>query len=39
MLLLFIVGITLIPDNGFVTLLLGLVAPALSIIALGVGSR
>lgn len=39
MLLLFIVGITLIPDNSFVTLLLWLVAPALSIIALGVGSR
>lgn len=39
MLLLFIVGVSLIPKNGFVVLLLWLVAPILSIIALGVGKR
>ncbi len=39
MLLLFIVGVSLIPNNGFVTLLLWLVAPVVSIFALGVGSR
>lgn len=37
MLLVFIVGVSLIPKNGFVVLLLWLVAPILSIIALGVG--
>lgn len=39
MLLVFIVGVSLIPNNGFVTLLLWLVAPVASIFALGVGSR
>ena len=39
MLLLFILGVSLIPKNGFVVLLLWLVAPILSIILLGVGKR
>lgn len=39
MLLLFIVGVFLIPKNEFVVLLLWLVVPILSIIALGVGRR
>lgn len=39
MLLVFIVGVSLIPKNGFVVLLLWLVAPILSIILLGVGKR
>jgi hypothetical protein len=39
MLFVFILGVSLIPNNGFVALLLWLVAPALSIIALGVGPR
>lgn len=39
MLLIFIIGVSLIPNNGFVTLLLWLVAPVVSIFALGVGSR
>jgi hypothetical protein len=39
MFLVFIVGVSLIPQNGFVTLLLWLIAPALSIVALGTGSR
>lgn len=39
LLLLFIVGVALIPKNGFVVLLLWLVVPILSIIALGVGRR
>ena len=39
LLLLFIVGVSLIPKNGFVVLLLWLVVPILSIILLGVGKR
>jgi hypothetical protein len=39
LLLVFIVGVFLAPKNGFVVLLLWLVAPILSIIALGVGNR
>jgi len=39
MLLVFIVGISLIPDNGFVILLFWLVAPVASIFALGLGPR
>ena len=39
MLLFFILGVSLIPKNGFVVLLLWLVAPILSIILLGVGKR
>ncbi|MBU3665184.1 MAG: hypothetical protein FGM15_04805 [Chthoniobacterales bacterium] len=39
MLVLFIVGVSLIPNNGFVTLLFWLVAPVVSIFALGAGSR
>jgi len=39
MVLVFIVGVSLIPKNGFVVLLLWLVAPILSIILLGVGKR
>jgi len=39
MLLVFIVGVSLIPNNGFVTLLLWLFAPVASILVLGVGSR
>jgi hypothetical protein len=39
MLLVFIVGVSLIPKNGFVVLLLWLVAPILSIILFGVGKR
>lgn len=39
MLLIFIVGVSLIPKNGFVVLLLWLVAPILSIFLLGVGKR
>ena len=37
MLLVFIIGVSLIPKNGFVVLLLWLVAPILNIIVLGVG--
>jgi hypothetical protein len=39
MLLIFIVGISLIPNNGFVTLLLWLVAPVASIFVFGLGSK
>jgi len=39
MLLVFVVGVSLIPKNGFVVLLLWLVTPILSIILLGVGKR
>ena len=39
MLLLFIICVSLIPNNGFVVLLLWLVVPILSIILLGVGKR
>lgn len=39
MLLVFIVGVSMIPNNGFVTLLLWLVAPVVSIFALGIGPR
>ena len=39
LLLLFIVGVSLIPKNGFVVLLLWLVVPILSILLLGVGKR
>lgn len=35
----FIVGVALIPNNGFVVLLLWMVVPILSIILLGVGKR
>lgn len=39
MLLLFIIGVSLIPNNEFVVLLLWMVVPILSIILLGVGKR
>jgi tetratricopeptide (TPR) repeat protein len=39
MLLIFMVGISLIPNNGFVTLLLWLVAPVASIFAFGLGPK
>jgi hypothetical protein len=39
MLLVFIVGVSLIPNNGFVTLLLWLVAPVASIFVFGLGSK
>lgn len=39
LLLLFIVGVSLIPKNRFVVLLLWLVVPILSILLLGVGQR
>jgi hypothetical protein len=39
MLLIFIVGVSLIPNNGFVTLLLWLVAPVASIFVFGLGPR
>ena len=38
-LLLFIIGVSLIPKNGFVVLLLWLVFPIMSLIAFGVGKR
>lgn len=39
MLLIFIVGVSLFPNNGFVTLLLWLVAPVASIFAFGLGPK
>jgi len=39
MLLIFIVGVSLIPNNGFVALLLWLVAPVASIFAFGLGPK
>ena len=38
-LLLFIIGVSLIPNNGFVVLFLWLVVPISSLIAFGVGKR